>query len=176
MLGPGCLYPELHAYPRLRLLNHHLPGGLPIRFQVRALTHQDWDQATPALNRPSQAEARNRHCQGLATPALSPLATPGNWLPGVSTHSSKKQLLGLCYCSPVSVPHGGEGWEQTEALAYHPKAVPLLHPAFRAQATSAPCHPRALVTAIFPPLITSHSREPEKPKYQSHRLVRVSTP
>ena len=64
----------------------------------------------------------------------------------------------------------GRGGGRLEALTYYSKAVPLLHLAFRAQATSAPCHPRALATAIFPPLITSHSREPVKPKYQLHRL------
>lgn len=70
----------------------------------------------------------------------------------------------------------GRGGGRLEALAYHPKAVPLLHPAFRAQATRAPCHPRALATATFPPLITSHSREPVKPKYQLRRLgARVDT-
>ena len=113
MLGLGCLYPELHAYRRLRLLNHHCQGGYPSGFRSEL-----WPVKTGTrLPLPWTAHPRLRLGAVTAGALLplpcAPLATPGNWLPRVSTRSSKKQLLGWCYRSPVSAPHGGEGWGQT---------------------------------------------------------------
>lgn len=161
----GTRLPVPWASPlsQIEALEPPLPGGYPSGFRSGL-----WPIKTGTrLPLPWTSQARLR-LWAVAARALLPPPVPS---------SPESQYIALTnnhwWCTTAILwvlCMVGRGGGRLETLTYHSKAALLLHPAFWAQATRAPCHPRALVTALSTPLLTSHSRERVKPKYQFHKL------